>query len=169
MVFISYVEYKHTRFHYWNPIEEEFQSIDINNLYRSDYPNREYPVPPPTTIYTLIKLRTAFILFWIAFLLYGLLLALIKHYINEDFKSASKWEKLQHILESLSLPEAYGDWDTDNDLCIDGHLKKWKKVLTEMLVMSLLQFITNICLLTPLFITGMGDFICKNYTNNICY
>ena len=79
--------------------------------------------------------------------------------MNEDFQSASKWEKLQHIIESLSMPEAYGDWDTDNDLDLDGHLKKWKKVLTEMLVMALLQFVTNICLLIPLFITGIAQFI----------
>ena len=57
------------------------------------------------------------------------------------------------------MPEAYGDWDTDNDLDLDGHLKKWKKVLTEMLVMVLLQFVTNICLLIPLFITGIPRFI----------
>ena len=146
-------------YHYWNPIEDDFQNVSITSLFRSEYSNGENPIAPPITLYTLIRLRTAFLLFWIALFFYGLLLTLIKYCMNEDFQSASKWEKLQHIIESLSMPEAYGDWDTDNDLDIDGHLKKWKKVLTEMLVMVLLQFVTNICLLIPLFITGIPRFI----------
>ena len=88
---------------------------------------------------------------------YGVLLILIKYCINDDFKSASNWEKLQHIIESLSMPEAYGDWDTEKGLDIDGHLKKWKKVLVEMLIMALLQFLTNLCLLIPFYVTGMTE------------
>ena len=93
-------------------------------------------------------------LFWLGFISYGIILTFIKYFINEDFKKATKSEKLQHIIEALNMPEAYNDWDTDNDLDLDGHEKKWKKVLTEMFVMVLLQFITNLLLLIPFFITG---------------
>ena len=113
------------------------------------------PELPPITLYTLISLKTAFILFSIFYVVYGSLLALIKCCINNDFNSSSFGTKFQHIVESVNIPEAYGDWDTDNNLCLNGHLKKWKKVLVEMLVMVMLQFITNICLLIPLLITGM--------------
>ena len=79
----------------------------------------------------------------------------IKYCINDDFKLALKWEKLQYIIESLSMPEAYGDWDTDKGLDIDGHLRKWKKVLVEMLIMALLQFLSNLCHLIPFYVTGI--------------
>ena len=160
MCLISFVEYHDILYHYWNPIEDEFQSVNITKLFRSEYPNGEYPVPPPTTMYTLIKLRTAFVLFWIGLLFYALLLTLIKCCINDDFRSASVWAKLQHIIEALNMPECYGDWDTDRNLDLDGHLKKWRQVLQEMLIMVLLQFVTNMCLLLPFFITGTLQLHC---------
>ena len=75
--------------------------------------------------------------------------------MNDKFYSATFGAKFQHIVEALNMPEAYGDWDIDHNLDLEGHLKMAKKVLVEMLVMVLLQFITNICLFVPLFITGM--------------
>ena len=88
---------------------------------------------------------------------YGIILTLIKYFINKDFKKAANSEKLQHIIEALNMPEAFGDWDTDHDLDVDGHFKKWKRVLIEMFVMVLLQFITNMLLLIPFFITGKSS------------
>ena len=85
---------------------------------------------------------------------YGIFLTLIKYFLNADFKAASRTEKLQHIVEALNMPEAYGDWDTDHELDVNGHFKKWKRVLLEMFLMVLLQFVTNLCLLVPFFITG---------------
>ena len=79
---------------------------------------------------------------------------LIKCCINEEFEKASLWEKLQHILESMNLPEAYGDWDTNNELDVDGHFQKWWMVLVEMYLMVLLQLVSNLTLLVPFFITG---------------
>ena len=52
------------------------------------------------------------------------------------------------------MPEAFGDWDTDNDIDVEGHYKKWKKILAEMMIMVLLQLVSNMALLIPLFITG---------------
>ena len=71
----------------------------------------------------------------------------------------SKGEKLQHILEAINMPEAFGDWDTDNDLDVKGHYKKWKQILAEMMIMVSLQLVSNMALLIPFFITGNITFL----------
>ena len=109
-------------------------------------------------MYTGIELKWAFVLFWLGFLLYGIFLGCIKTCLNENFKAGSIGEKLQHIIEAMNIPEAYGDWDTDNRLSIEGHKKMWRKILLEMMVMVGLQFVTNIMLLIPFFMTGIHFF-----------
>ena len=52
------------------------------------------------------------------------------------------------------MPEVFGDWDSNPDLDIQGHLKNWWKVLYEMMVMVVMQFISNVVLLVPFFING---------------
>ena len=46
-------------FHYWNPDEEDFQSVPMEQLFRSNYSDTLYPQPPSTKIYTLISLGHA--------------------------------------------------------------------------------------------------------------
>ena len=142
-------------YHYWNENEQEFQSISISKLYRSDYTDTRYPPPPSATLYTVISLNTAFITFWAMMIMYGLLLTVIKHWLNNDFRSAPFWEKFQHIVEALNIPEEFSDWDNDQDLDVAGHLDKWWKVLVEMLVMIFAQLIFNMILLVPIWVTGM--------------
>ena len=149
-------------YHYWNENENEFESISISQLFRSDYNNTEYPQPPSTTLYTVISLGTAFIIFWVMMISYGLILTAIKYCLNDDFRSATFLEKFQHIVEALNIPEAFGDWDDDKDLDVAGHLNKWWKVLVEMLVMVFAQLIFNLILLLPIWVTGM-----KLYKNEI--
>ena len=88
-------------------------------------------------------------------IMYGLILTVIKSCLNNDFRLATFWEKFQHIVETLNVPEVFGDWDDDHDLDIAGHLKKWWKVLVEMLVMIFTQLIFNMILLVPIWVTGM--------------
>jgi len=82
------------------------------------------------------------------------LLLAIKSCINKGFYEASKIDKLVHITGALNLPEAYGDWDDDGNLSITLHGQRWKAILSEMLLMTALQYITNLMLLIPLFVTG---------------
>ena len=151
--FLQLVEYDGL-YHYWNPRTNEFQNVTIATLFRSDYTNVKAPRPPPITVYTLIKLRTVFISFWIGYLLYGIHLTLIKNCINKAFKMATLGKKLQHIIEAVNMPEAFGDWDGDNSLNIEGHKKMWNNILAEMMMMVGFQFLTNMILITPFIITG---------------
>ena len=151
--FINDTEEKH--YHYWNEFDSEFQSVEISKLFRSNYTDTMYPQQPSITQYTGIPLHTAYYIFWVMYIFYAFILSIIKYWINEDFQSASFGSILQHIIESLNLPEAYGDWDTDNNLDLHGHYKKWKAVLFEMCLMVFMQLLTNLGLLAPLWVTGM--------------
>ena len=108
----------------------------------------------------------AFGLIGVGYFLYGLLLLAIKCCMNKGFYEASKIDKLVHITGALNLPEAYGDWDDDGNLSITEHRQRWKAILSEMLLMSALQYITNLMLLIPLFVTGTR-FIFFNHCNTI--
>ena len=151
--YINDTEEKH--YHYWNEFESEFQSVEISKLFRSHYTNPMNPMQPSITKYTGIPLQMASYIFLAMYGFYTFILSIIKYWINEDFQSASFGSILQHIIESLNFPEAYCDWDSDNDLDLDGHYKKWKAVLFEMFLMVLLQLMTNIGLLVPIWITGI--------------
>ena len=72
-------------------------------------------------------------------------------------------EKIQHVVEALNLPEAYNDWDADNSLSIEEHKKLWKEVLAEMMIMIGLQYLTNLMLLIPFFVTGKRS-VCFNHS-----
>ena len=142
-------------YHYWNEKEQNFQSISISQLYRSEYTDTKFPLPPSPTLYTVISLGTGYIFFWAMMVMYGLILTGIKYCLSNDFRLSTVWEKLQHIVEALNVPEIFGDWDNDHDLDVAGHLNKWWKVLVEMLVMTSAQLIFNLFLLVPIWITGM--------------
>ena len=52
----TWMSFNDSLFQYWNPIENEFQAINISELFRSSYADNDYAQPPPTTIYTIIHL-----------------------------------------------------------------------------------------------------------------
>ena len=146
-------------FHYWDSTTDQFQSVKVADIFQSTYSCSEGKSPqflevPPTTLYTVISFGQAYGLFLGFYVIYGLILTWIKNCMNNDFKMSPKGEKIQHILMTLHCPEAFGDWDSDHDLDVAGHLKKWKSILKESLVMILMQCLSNLILLVPLFVTG---------------
>ena len=104
-------------FHLRDPTNQKFQATNIYQLFRSDYSKyneanfKEVTKlnvrPPPITIYTGINLGAAFGLFGVLYIVYGLLITLIKYAMNDDFKSSSCGKRCQHILETLNSPEAF--------------------------------------------------------------
>ena len=89
-------------YHYWNPVENEFQSVLISDLFRSDYTNIFNPGLPKTNLYTFIDLGVAFGMFGLLYVVvYGLVLTLFKYYFNTDFHKASYGQRFQHIIKCL--------------------------------------------------------------------
>ena len=158
------------QYHYWNTLTNKPDSKTISQIFRSNYEDPKDIKPPPTTIYTAISLKAALIIFLCSYLTYAILLAIFKCLFSTEFKSASKLKKLQHIVEALNLPEAFSDWDSDLELDIPGLQDKWSNVLCEMLMMVALQFLTNMAMLIPLFVTGRHflnmSLKCKYYKTN---
>ena len=145
----------HGEYEYWNQIKQEADSVPLSDIFRTDFQEgTNLGKRPPTTVYTVISLRQAYIAFWIFYVVYGLVIFLIKLCVNKEFKKAPKAEKVQHIIEVLNIPETYGDWDTNLDLDVNGHKKKWKSILIETIIMSLMQVVSNLIMLVPFFITG---------------
>ena len=92
------------KYHYWNPINEKLEAVNISKLFRSDYSmssDTKLPDPPSPEVYTVITLGTAFALFGAFYLFYGLLLALIKYCINGDFGLSSYGTRIQAFLNFL--------------------------------------------------------------------
>ena len=110
----TWKSFNESLFQFWNPIDEEFQEKNISDLFRSNYSDPESPVPPPSTIYTVIRLGTATGLFVTFFMLYGLFLSKLKAKMNTNFSSSSFLKKMQHLIVVVNCPESFQDWDTGN-------------------------------------------------------
>ena len=122
------------RYHYWNPFENEFQSIPAAQLFRSDYSKKTtYPGVPSTQNYTVISVGTAYALFGVLCLVYALIITLIKACISKDFKSSSShWEKLRHILgQSMSLLNSFNHKTYWSDLPIRFMVKHFYRSIYQ--------------------------------------
>ena len=124
-------------FHHWNSSEAKF---DFNNN-ETNGSN----LSASTQAYNAVTLGQLLPLFMTHFLLYGLLLALIKYFISQNFKSLNYKEKLKQVLKLMIISEVDGDCYT----------VKWK---LEMLLLSLMQIASDLILLVPFFVTGKKCF-----------
>ena len=149
-----------TDFHYLSAITGQHQTIPVSELFRSNNPTDGTPSSPPITLYTYITLKTAYILFGAFFVVYALLLLLIKTKLSGRFASASWGEKLQHLIDVVNVPDPFKDWDSEENLEIRMQAKLWKSTLIEMFVMIGLQLLTNLLLLTPFWIAGTFQSLC---------
>ena len=134
---ISFIFIDLNLFHYWNSTEAKFNfnNNETNGSNLSD----------STQAYNAVTLGQLLPLFMTHFLLYGLLLALIKYFISQNFKSLNYKEKLKQVLKLMIISEVDGDCYT----------VKWK---LEMLLLSLMQIAFDLILLVPFFVTGKKYF-----------
>ena len=152
-----------TDFHYLSAITGQHQTIPVSELFRSNNPTDGTPSSPPITLYTYITLKTAYILFGAFFIVYALLLLLIKTKISDRFARSSWGEKLQHLIDVINVPDPFRDWDSEENLEIRIHANPaelWKSTLIETFVMIGLQLLTNLLLLTPFWIAGTFQSLC---------
>ena len=139
---ISFIFIDLNLFHYWNSTEAKF---DFNNN-ETNGSN----LSASTQAYNAVTLGQLLLLFMTHCLLYGLLLALIKYFISQNFKSLNYKEKLKQVLKLMIISEVDGDCYT----------VKWK---LEMLLLSLMQIASDLILLVPFFVTGSKCFDSSSY------
>ena len=168
-----------SRLSYWHAGTNSTQTVAFADIYRADYggvkspPSREHDKyseyyfnladfytelhtrvkPPPYTLYTHFTLYTFYCILGALLTCQGLLLALVKRRLNCSFQRASPWVQLQHLLESLTVPDCFKDWD-EGEGGVEEHRRRWRRVATEIAVTSVIHFLTNIFLLSPVFFTG---------------
>ena len=124
-------------YHYWNSTDAKFEFTN-NGTNGSN-------LSPSTQAYNVVTLGQLFSIFMTLFLLYGLLLFLVKCFISPDFKSSTHGEQFKQVLKLLIISEVNGDCQTD----------KWK---LEMLLLSFMQIASDLILLVPFFVTGKNFF-----------
>ena len=147
-------------FHYWNTATKQPASLPYSTLYRSDYQDSNKPTPPDFTTYTITTLTETYLLFWLIISLQALLILAAKMMLSSKFYSTRKTRKLQHVVECLHLPECFQDWDHDGGTPAK-HRDRWWQVWKEYLVIVGIHFMSNLILLTPIFI--IGDFPRKHF------
>ena len=58
------------QFHYWNNITDTYQNVSVSEIFRANNKFSGERDIPPTTLYTLIQLQTAYILFLVFYLVF---------------------------------------------------------------------------------------------------
>ena len=133
----------------------------LSSLYRSEYKTSDLPTPPSYTSYTVLSLKSAFVVFLGIFLANSLLIFAFKTKISLIFKAASWTSKLQHILEVLNLPECFKDFeedkedDPDDGVSPKDYEKRCQLALKEIWSLTILHGIINVLLLCPIWSIGL--------------
>ena len=129
------------------------KSLPISLIHWADYSDPGNPLPPSYTLYTKITLGASFVVFIFIITIQGIANFILKMRLSQDFREAQWTSKAQHLLESVNCGDCFADWD-------DGHgspteyKKRWWNVVTETIVMIGVQFVTNLTLLIPLWVTS---------------
>ena len=127
-------------------------SVAPSLIYRSDY-SSDHPIPPAATEYTGTTLQIAYFIFIVLLFIQALIIVIIKTQMSMKFRKASCGSKLQHVIECLSLPESFNNWD-DAEGSVEDLRKQRKKVFKEILATSALHLISNMLMLIPLLYAG---------------
>ena len=95
--------------------------------------------------YTTMTYGLLLPLFFMFCLIYCLLLTLLQYFLSSDFRSSTHGERVKIVLKLFFIPEANGDCQT----------REWK---LEMLLLGLMQVVSNLILLVPFFVAGKNIF-----------
>ena len=134
---ISFIFIDLNLFHHWNSTEAKF---DFNNNGTNGS-----NLSASTQAYNVVTKEQLLTFFRLYFIVYGLLLFLVKYFISPHFKSSTHIEQLKQILKLMIISEVDGNCYT----------VKWK---LEMLLLSLVQIASDLILLVPFFVTGKKRF-----------
>ena len=135
-------------FIFWNSELEAIESIPFRDLYRLDLPQ-----PPSFSFYTGLQLKWAYLVFFVLLLTQALIMFCSKYLINEKFRQGTFTMKLRRTFQTIHVPDTVSDWD-EGDGDVDCHKERWTKTLIEMTIMILIQYLSNMLMLTPLLYSG---------------
>ena len=135
---------------YWS--KNTNQSVAFSALFRSNY-SSAYIIPPHYKMYTLATLGDFYVMFWALMLIQCCIILILKLNLSDQFHGIGWTERILHVIETLNLPDCFGDWDSA-DGSYKEHMDRWKASLKEVMAMSVLHFLSNMIMLLPIIITG---------------
>ena len=139
--------------HYWDNDTQTQQSVAFSQIFRTDYSNPDNWKTPSYTAYTILTLGQAYSVFLGLLVLKAILMSVLKAWLSENFRAASKGSKLKHVLEAINCAEPYSDWDSGEGGPAE-HMRRWWATFRETAAMIGLHFLFNLVLLLPIFMTG---------------
>ena len=142
-----------SKYAYNHRVSMKTETVAFSTLYRSDYTDPTNPIPPGYQEYTGVTLREAWIIFCLLLVVQYVSIVVVKCKLSVKFKGVRKHQKLQHVLETLNVPDCYADWDEENGSPKE-HMKRYKEFMREMVAMVVVHFLSNLVMLCPIFITG---------------
>ena len=138
-IFFIYLDL--TLYHYWNSTDDKFDFNNMSQVISSNNATIGSYLSPSKQTYTIMTFGQLFPLFMTFCIFYGLLLTLLKHCVSTDFKYLSHAEQFRQVMKQLIIPEV--QW-----VCLSS---QWK---LEMLLLVIMQIVSNLILLVPFFVTG---------------
>merc|ERR1711974_362211 len=106
-------------------------------------------LPPDPELYTNLRVKQYFILFWVILLLQCLTMTIVKYFTIESFKKLPWFEKIFHVIECINFAFPYNDWDHKNDDA-QQHYLRMLSAKKEVKINLLINTIFNLVLLFPL-------------------
>ena len=104
--------------------------------------------------YYIGTLRDGYLLFLALLGVQIFLIFCVQVTISNQFRNCSKWSMLQKVLNSFSLADSNQDWSAGPG-SVSEHFQRRKRHLMEVLIVGALQWLVNIIMCVPLWISGI--------------
>ena len=109
--------------------------------------------PPHYVLYTILTLKMYFIIYLCITLCQTLAIFILKKKLSKGFSKLNFLSKLLHCLENTNIPSPCEEWDSGSGDASE-HFERMKANKIENLAVIFANFITNLILLTPIYVLG---------------
>ena len=132
-------------YNYYNSTGDRFNFNKFTQLIMANSTTNGSHLQASSQTYTIMTYGLLLPLFLTYCLIYCLLLTLLQYFLSPDFQSSTHSERVKIVLKLFFIPEANGDCQT----------REWK---LEVLLLGIMQVISNLILLVPFFVAGKNVF-----------
>ena len=132
-------------YNYYNSTGDRFDFNNNSQVNMSNNAANGSHLQTSSQTYTIMTYALLLPLFLTFCLIYCLLLTLLQYFMSTDFRSSTHGERVKIVLKLFVIPEANGDFQT----------REWK---LEVLLLGLMQVVSNLILLVPFFVAGKNIF-----------
>ena len=139
---------------YLNPYVGPIFNISFDQIQRGTFTHFDDSFsryePPPLELYTCFSLLTCFVAFWIIhFCQIFVILFIDKVWLKSQTSSVSLCRRFFNSVLKSHFPFPDNDWDVKNGGCL-VHIKRQRKNQKEFMILTGVNLIFNMALLTPL-------------------